>query len=318
MVDGLRTVWILSNDEALIASARNAVEPAEGWEVATFESTDELLAAPPGGGDVLVLDGWMRDRNVYEFCRELSGRVRARMYIAVEMGNQTGTALARFCGASGVLERPLNPTRVRTLLEGVGSKNRTLPEDARSADGAGAGHPEGTNELPKALLADLRTGAPDANLVRATIDPETGLFNYAFLGYKVDEEFKRAKRFEVPLAFVMAGFESQAEESVLRELTGIFLDSSRDTDVLGRFDENTFLFLLPSTGPDGAAIMAQRVTQAVEARGLRDLVGDPLTLSVGIATYPSPDLVRREDLFQRVHDALLEARHKGGGVVQCH
>jgi len=122
----------------------------------------------------------------------------------------------------------------------------------------------------------------------------------------------------VPLAFVMAGFESQAEESVLRELTGIFLDSSRDTDVLGRFDENTFLFLLPSTGPDGAAIMAQRVTQAVEARGLRDLVGDPLTLSVGIATYPSPDLVRREDLFQRVHDALLEARHKGGGVVQCH
>ncbi len=312
MVDGLRTVWMLSHDDALIASARSAVESIEGWEVATFANPEELLAAPPVGGDVLILYGWMRDRNVYEFCRELSGRVRARMYIAVEMGNRSGVALARFSGAAGVLERPLNPTRMRSLLEGVGNKTRSLPEDARQSQGEGRG-----NDLPKSLLADLRTGQPDSSLVSATIDPETGLFNYAFLGYKVDEEFKRARRFELPLAFVMAGFESQAEESVLRELTGIFLDSSRDTDVLGRFDENTFLFLLPNTGPDGAAIMAQRVTEAVDSRGLRDLVGDPLTLSVGIANYPAPDLERREDLFQRVHDALMEARHKGGGVVQC-
>lgn len=313
MVDGLRTVWILSHDDALIASARNAVQSVDGWEVATFASAEELLAAPPVGGDVLLLDAWMRDRNIYEFCRDLSGRVRARMYVAVEMGNRTAVALARFAGAAGVLERPLNPTRMRALLEGVGPKTRSLPKDGRKGSNDGGG-----NDLPQSLLADLRTGQPDSSLVSATIDPETGLFNYAFLGYKVDEEFKRALRFELPLAFVMAGFESQAEESVLRELTGIFLDSSRDTDVLGRFDENTFLFLLPNTGPDGAAIMAQRVTEAVDARGLRDLVGDPLTLSVGIAHYPAPDLERREDLFQRVHDALMEARHKGGGVVQCH
>ncbi len=95
------------------------------------------------------------------------------------------------------------------------------------------------------------------------------------------------------------------------------MDSSRDTDVLGRFDENTFLFLLPNTGPDGAEIMARRISATVEARDLKDLVGDPMVLSLGIATYPAPDLHNREDLFARVHDALLEARHKGGGVVLC-
>ncbi len=308
-MDGLRTVWILTNEDALTASARSAVEAIEGWEVATFANADEVIAAPPVAGDVLILDGWMRDRNVYEFCRELSGRVRARIYVAVEMGNRMGSALARFSGAAGTLERPLNPTRMRTILEGAPNGGRSMPQDQR------AGSRE--HELPQALLADLHTGKGDAQLVNATIDQETGLFNYAFLGYKVDEEFKRARRFELPLAFVMVGFESQADESSLRELTGIFLDSSRDTDVLGRFDENTFLFLLPNTGPDGAEIMAQRVQSSVETRGLKDLVGDPMTLSLGVATYPSPDLKRREDLFQRVHDALMEARHKGGGVVLC-
>ena len=313
-MDGLRTVWILTQDAALTASAKAAVTPVEGWEVATFESPEELVAAPPVAGDVLILDAWMRDRNVYEFCRELAGRVRARMYIAVEMGNTMGAALARFSGAAGVLERPLNPSRMRTILEGAPQAGRSMPQDQRSDSNTGGR----ANDLPQSLLADLHTGNSDASLVQATIDAETGLFNYAFLGYKVDEEFKRARRFELPLAFVMVGFESQADEATLRELTGIFLDSSRDTDVLGRFDENTFLFLLPNTGPDGAEIMAQRVQTSVSERKLKDLVGDPMTLSLGVATYPSPDLKRREDLFQRVHDALMEARHKGGGVVLCH
>ncbi len=309
MVDGLRTVWIFTNDEALTASARAAVAPIEGWEVATFESSEELMAAPPVAGDVLVIDGWMRSQNVYEFCRELSGRVRARMYVAVEMGNRMASALARFSGAAGVLERPIKPGAMRKVLEGNSHMGQGIPKDQRGA--------QASNDLPESLLADLRTGQSDERLVQAMIDRETGLFNYAFLGYKVDEEFKRAKRFELPLAFVMAGFESQADEAALRELAGIFLDSSRDTDVLGRFDENTFLFLLPNTGPDGAEIMARRVSASVESRALKDLVGDPMVLSLGIATYPAPDLARREDLFARVHDALLEARHKGGGVVMC-
>ena len=33
----------------------------------------------------------------------------------------------------------------------------------------------------------------------ALIDPVTGLFNYSFLSYKLDEEFKRARRY-APLA----------------------------------------------------------------------------------------------------------------------
>src|SRR6185295_4740059 len=142
------------------------------------------------------------------------------------------------------------------------------------------------------LLTDI-AGKPDLNLVGALTDPETSLFNYAFLNYKLDEEFKRARRFDHPLSCVMLGFEGRGEEQTLRELSGIFLDTSRDTDILGRFDENSFLFLLPNTGPDGAAVMAKRVGEMAQEKGLRDLVGDKLVISVGIATCPDPDVRRR-------------------------
>jgi len=161
---------------------------------------------------------------------------------------------------------------------------------------------------------DITTGATDRELVSALIDPATGLFNYAFLNYKLDEEFKRARRFEHPLTCVMLGFEGQASEEVLRELAGIFLASSRDTDVLGRFDESSFLFLLPNTGPDGAEVMAHRVSRQAEVRGLRDLVGDQLQISVGISHCPGSE-DRKEALYQAARDAFFSARAEGGGVV---
>ena len=68
-------------------------------------------------------------------------------------------------------------------------------------------------------------------------------------------------------------------------------------------------------GLDGAGVMARRVGEMAAQRGLSDLVGDALQISVGIATFPCADIQRREDLFARARNALLQARQKGGGVV---
>jgi diguanylate cyclase (GGDEF)-like protein len=168
--------------------------------------------------------------------------------------------------------------------------------------------------LPERLLRDL-VGERSHRLIDALTDPETGLYNYDYLAYKLDEEFKRARRFEQPLSCVMLGFEGQVEEDVLARLSSIFLSASRDTDVLGRFDLSSFLFLLPNTGPDGAAVMARRIREAAEAENLRDLVGDHLAIAVGISTCPHPAVKRREDLFARARAAFLTAQREGGVVI---
>ena len=308
MGERVRDIRIVGSDEALIAAARTAVASLPGWEVHPAASHDELVSEPPQEGDVLLLDSWLRGPNVYELCRSLSGRTRCRTFVVVEQGNPWARSIARFCGATGILERPISAGALRALLASPDAPPPPPPTDRRGEEGF---------ELPEALLKDIVTGERHSGLVRALIDSETGLFNYAFLNFKLDEEFKRSRRFDQPLTCAMLGFEGQAAEDVLRELSGIFLESSRDTDVLGRFDESSFLFLLPDTGPDGGHIMAARIAGLVEQRRLTDLVGDPLVIATGISSSPSPEVQRREDLYAAAREAFLEAREAGGGVVHA-
>ncbi len=306
MGDGLRTIHVVTSDETLIASARAAAETIGGWEVAPCASADDLLGASPTAGDVVLLDAWARGGNIYEVCRRVTTRARCRTFLVVARGNSAAAPIARFCGATGVLERPIVASALQAALQRASIGRPALPVESR-------GKPV-PSPAPEQLLTDL-AGRPEDNLVTALTDPETGLFNYAFLSYKLDEEYKRATRFGHPLSCVLLGFEGQVDEAVLRELAGIFLSTSRDTDVLGRFDESSFLFLLVHTGPDGAAVMARRVGEVAQERGLRDLVGDPISISVGISTCPHVEVLRREDLFARARKAFLEARAEGGGVV---
>ncbi|MFT5050365.1 MAG: diguanylate cyclase (GGDEF)-like protein [Chlamydiales bacterium] len=307
MGDGLRTVRVITTDDGLLASARSAVESIPGWEVAHLATQDELLTRQPVRGDVLLIDSWLRGRNVYEFCRLLAGRTRCRTYVVTERENHLAQPIARFCGATGVISRPLTRSALMDILEADDGEIK-LASDQR----------DGAREmvLPEALLADLTREQPtESGLIQALIDSETGLFSYAFLHFKLDEEFKRARRFDQPLACVMLGFDGQCSNDVLRELAAIFLEASRDTDLIGRFDENSFLFLLPNTGLDGATIMAGRVASLTEERDLADLVGDQLVISVGISCYPHPDIEDRDQLYGNAREAFFNARNDGGGVV---
>ena len=306
MSDGLRTIHLVTTDESLTASTQAAMTPIGGWKLERVDTVDPLHAQPPVAGDVILLDGWLRGGNSYELCRALTERTQSRTFLVVEHDNNLAEPIARFCGATGVLPRPVTASALREALSGgcpeykPASLVREVREDAA---------------LPKALLVDLQTGKSNETLVTAMVDAETGLFNYAFLNYKLDEEFKRARRFRHPLSCVMLGFEGQAGEEALRELSAIFLDSSRDTDVLGRFDESSFLFLLPCTGPDGASTMAERVAEQAQERDLRDLVGDPIQIAVGISCFPHPDIEQREELYRHAREAFESARAEGGGVV---
>lgn len=300
----LKTVHVLTHDESLLASVRSAVRALDGFDIDCHQDAAELERDPPPRGDVLMFDG-RSTPNAYELCRRLSRVAHCRIFVVVDQGNRVAEPIACFSGATGVLHVPMSAGELRSVL-GTAHVRAPLPSEARGGSRALV--------LPHELLRDL-SGAADETLIDALVDPETRLFNYAFLNYKLDEEYKRADRFGQPLACVMLGYETEVDQQVLSELAGIILSSSRDTDILGRFDATSFLFLLPNTGPDGAKVMASRVEEQTAERGLRDLVGDPLQIAVGIATYPHPDVGQREDLYGRARAAFLEAQQAGGGVV---
>jgi len=307
MSEAIRTVRIVTNDEALFASARGAVAALEGWQIGQPQTVEDLLASRPGPGDVILLDAWLRSENVYESCRRLTGRTKCRTYVVTDDRNGFAAEIASFCGATGTIARPLSGEGLRAVLDAADARKRALPEESR-------GDESGQRELPESLLRDL-VGDGAGRLIDVLTDTETGLYSYEYLAFKLDEEYKRATRFEQPLSCVMLGFEGQVDDEVLGALASIFLNASRDTDLLGRFDQTSFLFFLPNTGPDGAEVMASRIREAAEEQGLRDLVGDELEISVGISFCPHPDVARREDLFSRARAAFLAAQREGGVVV---
>src|SRR5688572_5412893 len=230
MPEPKRTVRIVTNDEALFATTRGAVAAMEGWELAPPQSVEELLAKKLPSGDLILIDAWLRTENVYESCRRLTGKTRCRTYVVTDGRNGHAEEIAAFCGATGTLQRPLSGERLRALLGEPSADKRTLASDQR-------GQPAVEHALPERLLRDL-VGEGSHRLIDALTDPETGLYNYEYLSFKLDEEFKRARRFEQPLSCVMLGFEGQVDDGVLARLSSIFLNASRDTDVLGRFDRS--------------------------------------------------------------------------------
>ena len=299
------SIRIVTSNEVLLNSAQAAVGALDGWEFAGATSVDALVAGAGVPGDVILVDVHAGPENAFESLRRLTGTSRARLFLVGDAEAQVSAPIATFCGAGKVLTRPLSAAALRAAIEG---------SDARptaATDGRGTGSP---HALPQAMLEDL-VGGTTQSILKALIDPETGLFNCEFLSFKLDEEFKRARRFGMPLSCVMLGFEGQASEHVLRQLAGTFLETSRDTDILGRFDESSFLFFLPNTGPDGAEVMAQRIKALANERGLTDLVGDPLLIAAGISFYPHVDITRREELFGRAREAFFEARKEGTGQV---
>ncbi len=316
MPEAPRTITLVTTDEALTSAVRAAVAGLSGYACVSLRRAADLDQRPIEANEVLLLDHALREENVYELCRRATTKRHCRTFVLVEQGARGAEAIARLCGATGVIERPCGTAELRRHL---GSAPIVAPypgAESRKPAGAPRSSLEETRRLPAALLRDA-AGRPDQRLIDHLTDPETGLFHYSFLHFKLDEEFKRAQRFAHPLACVMLGFEGQAAEPVLRELAGIFLSASRDTDVLGRFDENSFLFLLPLTGPDGAEVMAKRVGEQAREHELRDLVGDPLAIAVGISSFPHPEIKKREDLFHRARQAFLAARAHGGGVVNA-
>ncbi|MDO3680243.1 sensor domain-containing diguanylate cyclase [Paenibacillus ehimensis] len=100
----------------------------------------------------------------------------------------------------------------------------------------------------------------------------------------------------------------QAGDEVLKHLARILTSSVRSNDVCCRYGGEEFVVLLPYTSAPEALITAERVRTAFETR--ENPLGIPLTVSSGIAHYPS-HAESAEMLFQRADHALYQAKEAG-------
>jgi diguanylate cyclase (GGDEF)-like protein len=159
----------------------------------------------------------------------------------------------------------------------------------------------------------------------STIDELTGLNNYRSLLELGTREVDRARRFGRPLSALFFDVDHFREFNnryshatgniVLRGLARIVLDNLRGVDLLFRYGGEEFVALLPETGLDTAARVAERLRGAVAGLEIPSEWGDlAVTISLGVASL-SDEMADLEALLASADLAEKRAKELGRNRV---
>jgi diguanylate cyclase (GGDEF)-like protein/PAS domain S-box-containing protein len=110
-----------------------------------------------------------------------------------------------------------------------------------------------------------------------------------------------------------------AGDQALAALADLCGEQIRATDLLGRMGGDEFAILFPDTGPDGAAVVAERIRSEMEGRRIATPDGEvALTVSLGIASVQTGDeqACDLDHLLNLADRALYQAKQAGRNRVE--
>ncbi|MDQ6695686.1 MAG: diguanylate cyclase [Chloroflexota bacterium] len=163
----------------------------------------------------------------------------------------------------------------------------------------------------------------------AQTDGKTGLWNARHWATLFTGEIDRAKRFDRPLALIMADLDllrnvnntygHLAGDTVLSGIGRIISQNVREYDMPGRFGGEEFAIVLPETSPAEARAVAERLREAVEAASFTVASSSTpvgVTMSIGISCFPY-DAANSTDLLHEADVAVYRAKLNGRNCVVC-
>ncbi len=176
--------------------------------------------------------------------------------------------------------------------------------------------------IEKALEHDDAARREAAMLQLAQTDPLTGLLNRRTLDEKVEQEVERATRYSTVLTCVMIDIDHfkttndtyghHAGDRVLVQFAELLRREQRAMDIVARFGGEEFVILLPETGSAGARLFAERVLRRVQNTPFGEAAAPiPVTVSIGLATFPDTRVHDTESLLRLADANLLRAKSDG-------
>ncbi|WP_306535673.1 diguanylate cyclase [Geobacter sp.] len=158
-------------------------------------------------------------------------------------------------------------------------------------------------------------------------DPLTHLHNRRHLMEMVEREFQRALRKGAHLSLVILDIDyfkkindtygHQEGDRVLTILAEIVTRRLRSYDLAARYGGEEFVLLLPETPIHEALSIAERLRLEVQEHVFDgSLQGLVLTISLGVATYPSSRVESIDSLFRQADEALYRAKQGGRNRVE--
>ncbi len=191
-----------------------------------------------------------------------------------------------------------------------------------------------TNQDARLLLLLLEPAAvaiDNAMLLRKSeelsiTDDLTKLYNSRYLNATLRREVERSKRYRTPVSLIfldLDGFKNVNDQyghlwgsRTLVEVGKVIAATVREIDVVSRFGGDEFTVILPQTGPEGAAIIAERIRQRIAETSFLSSYGLQVSISasLGIASFPDHGQTK-DDLLARADQAMYLVKGKGKNGV---
>jgi len=159
-------------------------------------------------------------------------------------------------------------------------------------------------------------------------DRLTELYNHGYFKQRLDEEVGRANRFGHKLSLIMLDIDDFKEfndmyghprgDTVLKSISEIIRHNLREIDVAARYGGEEFVLVLPETGAEGAAAVAERIRAQMEEHmfaGADDIPETVKTVSVGVATFPL-HATNPARLLEAADRAMYVAKREGKNRVR--
>ena len=161
--------------------------------------------------------------------------------------------------------------------------------------------------------------------LNAITDSLTGLFNRGHFDKTLRTEFSRLTRSGSRLSLIMLDIDHFkkfndsyghiAGDKCLQMVAATLKSSiERETDIVARYGGEEFIIILPDTDEKGAMILGELIRKKIEDLAIPHIESETskyVTVSVGIITIDSTDLISADQALKLVDEALYIAKEKG-------
>ncbi len=173
-----------------------------------------------------------------------------------------------------------------------------------------------------------RAKADNARLeALAHTDPLTRVLNRRALMDRLTSELDRATRYNSIVSLLMIDLDyfkrlndtygHVAGDEALRWVAQTLQSTVRSVDLVARYGGEEFAIVLPETTKEGAFVFAERIRERIEGGRIRGNGSHiHLTVSIGVATFPTPEVHSVDEMIALADEALYRAKAAGRNIVQ--
>ena len=279
---------LILDDDPHITDLLSDILKEEGYEVMASNSPkDVLFLSRQFLPDVLLLDIMMPELDGFDVCEFFKRDIHlkfTRILVLTARDDRDSRVRCYTAGADVFLPKPFEVDELRQIV---------------------SNHAE-------SKLARERTMQELQNYT--LMDQVTNTYNRHYMEKRISEELKRMQRFKHPIALILVHLDNLKSinvhygfsfgNSVLKDVADAIRQELREFDLLARYNEDSFLILLPETGEHGAKAAASRMREIITS--LVFVKKRKLTLQPAVYTACYENEAKPEDVLEELDERVNE------------